>query len=238
MSQALPRGVLLDNNALQDPVELGLRLVRSSPRTYPLTDSQLRERVAAALAIGAGVAAALREKWPRESAAWVARALGVSLWEEDEDEDSPPLGAELRDGSEVVGGRRRLAAFVPGHGITVYRRGREVLAAAICRLVAECGVKACRQDCGNWRDVALELLVAHELFHYLEERSSAALPGTLGMLRARVSLQLGYPARFLGLRFRAAIPELSEVAAHSFSSAFVNLPVCAIVVHARLMGWV
>lgn len=238
----------------RDSLDLGLRMVRRSPRVYPLTDDELRGRVATALALGVGVAAALRQRWPIEGAVDVARALGIAVSEE--------AGGDGEDGHDVrashetaaTGPPFRLAGFVRGRGISVYGSGRQQVAAAIGNLLSEMledyhgrrqsegpsWVAPLRSAGGPVADpdvVATELLVAHELFHYLEERPPGVPLGPLASFRGRIARHLGYRARFFGIAFRAAVPELAEVAAHGFSTAFLKLPFSALLVHGRVSGW-
>ncbi|WP_158509587.1 hypothetical protein [Limnochorda pilosa] len=190
-------------------LEAGLFLVRSSPRSYPLSDEALAERVAAALEAGARAAATLRRRRPEATAEELARELGV------------PVTESTSSGSATGASRVRLADFLAGRGIVVYREGLERVAAALREMLP---------DEREIDVVARELLVAHELFHALSHlRPGGELPAL-----PRVSRQLGYTARFLGIPFRAAIPELEEVAAHGFSTAWTRLAVPALLVHAHV----
>lgn len=232
----------------EDALELGMRLVTASPRRYPLTPTQLRRRVVAALGIGATVAASLRARWPDDDALAVAAALGLRVEERECDEGV--VGDGGADAPELTTPpRRRLAALEDGSRIVVCPIAPSIVAGAMVELLrARCeGAAGHPYDWTalehDWTALALNLLVAHELFHHLEQGvahlgqgvAAAGWPHAPG---GRVSVRLGYPSRFLGLRYRAAIPELSEVAAHAFSSCLVSPPVCSLAVHARLMGWI
>lgn len=194
-------------------LEAGLFLVRSSPRRYPLSEAALRERVAAALRTGAAASMVLRRRWPLATAEQVVQELGFSIREEAS--SSQGAGAS----------RLRLAAFVPGRGITLYRDG---LAALEELLRAFLPGEAVGQ--GQARD----LLVAHELFHVLSRGAAGKVPGVPRPSELGVARRFGYPARLFGIPFRAAIPELEEVAAHAFSTAWTRLPVPALLLHACL----
>lgn len=194
-------------------LEAGLFLVRASPRRYPLTEAALRERVAAALGTGAEASAALRHRWPGRSAEQVVQDLGFSIREEAS--SSQGTGAS----------RLRLAAFVPGQGITLYRDGLAALAEVMRTLLPE-------EAAGEGQ--ARELVVAHELFHALARGAAGERPAVPFPSDLAVARRFGYPARLLGIPFRAAILELEEVAAHGFSTAWTRLPVPALLLHACL----
>lgn len=194
-------------------LEAGLLLIRSSPRRYPLPEAALRERVAAAWRIGTEASAVSRRRWPAATAEQVARELGLSVSEE----------ASSFQGTGAS--RLRLAAFVPGRGITLYRDGVQALEQVLRAWLPE-------RVAGEGQ--AREVLVAHELFHVLARGAAGKVMGGWRPSDLAVARRLGYPARFLGIRFRAAIPELDEVAAHAFSTAWARLPVPALLLHACL----
>ncbi len=225
-----------------------MRLVAASPRRYPLTPTQLRRRVLVALGIGAGAAASMRARWPDDDVLAVAAALGLRVEEREYDEGV--VGSGGAGASELTNPpRRRLAALEDGNRIVVCRSAPSIVARAMVELLRARGEEAARRPHDwtalehDWTALALALLVAHELFHHLEQgvarlEQGVASAGWQHAPGGRVSVRLGYPSRFLGLRYRAAIPELSEVAAHAFSSCLVPSPVCSLAVHARLMGWI
>lgn len=194
-------------------LEAGLFLVRSSPRRYPLTEAALRERVAAAWKTGYEAGAALRRRWPAATAEQVARELGVPV----RDEATSPLG--------TAASRLRLAGFIPGRGITLYRDGLQALERVLSAWLPENGVG---------ESLARDVLLAHELFHALSREARGAVAGIVRPADLAVARRFGYPARCLGIPFRAAIPELDEVAAHGFSTAWTRLPVPALLLHACL----
>ncbi|MBO2519475.1 MULTISPECIES: hypothetical protein [Limnochorda] len=193
--------------------EAGLFLVRASPRCYPLPEAALRDRVAAALQTGAAASEALRRRWPAARADEVAEALGVPVQER-------PTSPEGTHPS-----RLRLAGFRPGRGITLYQDGLAALARGLAAWLAP-GARA--------EELAREVVVAHELFHALDRGAARSRLEGVELPPLAVARRLGYPARLLGFPFRAAIPELEEVAAHGFSTAWSRLPVPALVLHGVL----
>jgi hypothetical protein len=70
-------------------------------------------------------------------------------------------------------------------------------------------------DQGMSYDTILKMHLAHEFFHYIEQRDN---------MRVNEMLPKVVTFRFLGLQRKATILTLSEVAAHSFSKELLRLP--------------
>jgi hypothetical protein len=173
-----------------DGLELALALLARDTGARRVPEAQRARRVRRAVAMGRAAAARLAAAHGTREPRALAARLGVAV----ETRDAAPAVPWLRIESEYYGAPPRIVLYAG------------TLAEGEARL-QDVGYAL---PAGVWAD----LHVAHELFHYLEDRQ--------GMT---VSRRLAYTRRRLGpWRWRVRLGALREVAAHAFAQALLDLP--------------
>ena len=198
------------------------RELRRDPVFPWLSDTQQGEYIAGAVAIGREQAGCFQGKQVRSLAVqlgarvlivddgdavgdkgtagdnWVARDEGMAGDRQTAGDKPPPYN--VMDG--CVAGVPIFAEYDAGSRlITVYRFGIK----AVARLL----------ECADAERIALDLLIAHELFHHLEATRIGPVPDRLPPI---------FVPMFWGLfRARRRVRSTSEIAAQAFAQALIGL---------------
>ncbi len=194
----------MSSSTLLDRDDAAWRELRRDPVFPWLSDTQQGEYIAGAVAIGREQAGCFQGKQVRSLAVQLgARVLIVDDGGAEGDKgtagDKPPP-YNVMDG--CVAGVPIFAEYDAGSRlITVYRFGIK----AVARLL----------ECADAERIALDLLIAHELFHHLEATRIGPVPDRLPPI---------FVPMFWGLfRARRRVRSTSEIAAQAFAQALIGL---------------